>query len=72
MQKMIIGALAPAIARRAKISWVGYGVAAYVALRVAKHYGIGGELPDRALGFIEDAIRSTTGFGGSSSARATV
>lgn len=73
MQKMIIGALAPAIVRRARISWVGYGVAAYVALRVAKHYGVGGDFPDRALGFIEDAIRTTTGLGGrASSARASV
>lgn len=63
MQNMIIGALAPAIVRRAKFSWLGYGVAAYVALRLAKHYGVGGELPDRALGYIDQMVRSATGFG---------
>ncbi|MES2965477.1 MAG: hypothetical protein V4760_16460 [Bdellovibrionota bacterium] len=77
MQKMIIGALAPAIvpalARRARISWLGYGVAAYVALRLAKHYGVGGDLPDRALGAIDGAVRSYwPGFGGGHATRATV
>lgn len=47
------GALGNAVLRRAKLSWLGYGVGAYVALRLMKRYGIMEKQADTAIGFIE-------------------
>ena len=47
------GALGNAVLRRAKLSWLGYGVGAYVALRLMRRYGIMEKQADSALGFIE-------------------
>ena len=62
VQNMALSTLGPTIARRARWSWIGYGAAVYVGLRVARHYGWFGEFPDRALHAIENGVRSVTGL----------
>jgi hypothetical protein len=57
-----IATVGPAIARRARWSWVGYGMGAYVLLRVARHYGVLGSFPDRAITTMETAVRSAVGL----------
>lgn len=62
ISNIAMGTIAPAIARRARWSWVGYGAAAYVFLRVAKRYGWFGDVPARALDTMENVVRSTVGL----------
>ncbi|HVK61911.1 MAG TPA: hypothetical protein VM432_10190 [Bdellovibrionales bacterium] len=62
VQNMALSTLGPTIARRITWSWVGYGAAVYVGLRVARHYGWFGEFPDRALHVIENGARTFVGI----------
>jgi hypothetical protein len=61
LSNVALTVLAPVILRRARFAWIGYGVGAYVALRLARHYGILGEFPDRALTALEDGYSSIMG-----------
>lgn len=57
-----VSALAPALLRRAKWSFLGYGVAAYVGLRVARKFGLFGQYPDQAINFIDGQVKGRLGF----------
>ncbi len=56
-----LSAVGPAIVRRAKWSWLGYGLAAYVGLRLARRYGVFGEFPNRALDMIDGTVKTAAG-----------
>ncbi len=47
------GFIGNAVLRRAKFSWVAYGLGAYAALRLMRRYGIMGKQADSAIRFIE-------------------
>lgn len=46
--------------RRAKWSWLGYGVAAYVGLRLMRKFGIFENQADQALRLIDRTVRGKT------------
>lgn len=54
---------APAILRRARWSYLGYGLVAYGALRLAKRFGLFGEYPAKAVDFIDAQVKSKVGLG---------
>jgi hypothetical protein len=58
-----LAVVGPALLRRAKWSFLGYGVVAYVGLRVARRFGIFGDYPDKAISFIDTQVKSKLGFG---------
>lgn len=57
MPLMIQQAMSEYALRRMKWSWVGYGAAAYVALRLMRRYGVFAEPADRILHVMEDGAR---------------
>lgn len=46
--------------KRAKWSWMGYGVAAYVGLRLMRRFGVFEKQADQALRFIDKNVRGKT------------
>jgi hypothetical protein len=43
--------------KRAKWTWLGYGVAAYVGLRLMRKFGIFDKQADQAIQFIDQKVR---------------
>ncbi len=55
------GTVATRVARRAKWSWFGYGIAAYVGLRLARRYGIFAPQADRLINLMERGASAASG-----------
>ena len=66
MNNAALSAITPVLLRRAKWSFLGYGLAGYVGLRLARKFGFFGDYPDRALNFIDGQVKSKLGVGHSS------
>jgi hypothetical protein len=64
VQNILISTLTSGIGlatlRRLKFTWVFYGAAVYVGLRLMRRYGIYADQADRALGFIDSGISQFT------------
>ena len=69
LNNVAVSTIAPALLRRAKWSYLGYGVVAYAGLQVARKLGLFGEYPDRALNFIDGQVKSRLGFGDRSASK---
>lgn len=58
---ILVGSVAPTVARRMTWSWVGYGLAAYVGLRLMRRFGIFEPQADKAIRLIDRNAKQMVG-----------
>lgn len=63
LKELALSSLAPAVFRRMRWAYLGYGVVAYAGLHVAKRIGVFGDYPERAIDFIDNQVKSAVGLG---------
>lgn len=61
LQSVVIGAVSGAVGRKvirkAKWTWVGYGILAYIGLRTLRRYGVLHDHADRAIRMMEKSAK---------------
>lgn len=57
ISSLATGGVGAAVLKRAKWSWLGYGVAAYVGLRLMRRYGIMERQADQGIKLMERGVK---------------